>query len=252
MKNTFYENRRYIYKQHTHHKAQPIACKASRQKPLPVQKRSPPAPGRRGERVGAPNRKRQSRVGPHSSPDKLEKAARNCRQNTAAAQSNMEHGSPPAFQIPRRDGDEDEKGAVALEDNLRWTPGGVWVQEAVHRLEPGGGGHRGRVRAVAAEAEADNRETSSPRWILLHGKGPFQIDDVALVLKHPITEGDLGGGSNRRMSTRNTLVLCRGGGGGEPRTCLCISERDTCCRFSRWEWNRLLRVRGTPRTHSMM
>lgn len=50
----------------------------------------------------------------------------------------MEHGSPPAFQIPRRDGDEDEKGAVALEDNLRWTPGGVWVQETVHRLEPGG------------------------------------------------------------------------------------------------------------------
>lgn len=78
------------------------------------------------------------RVGPHSSPDKLEKAARNCSQNTAAAQSNMEHGSPPAFQIPRQDGDEDEKGAVALEDNLRWTPGGVWVQETVHRLEPGG------------------------------------------------------------------------------------------------------------------
>lgn len=106
----------------------------------------------------------------------------------------MEHGSPPAFQIPRRDGDEDEKGAVALEDNLRWTPGGVWVQETVHRLEPGGDTEAGsEVRAVAAKAEADNRETSSPRWILLDGKSPFQIDDVALVLKHPITEGDLRG-----------------------------------------------------------
>lgn len=66
--NTFYENRRYIYKQRIYHKAQPIACKASRQKPLPVQKRCPP-PSRRGEGVRAPNRKEQSRVGPHSSPD---------------------------------------------------------------------------------------------------------------------------------------------------------------------------------------
>lgn len=165
----------------------------------------------------------------------------------------MEHGSPPAFQIPRRDGDEDEKGAVALEDNLRWTPGCVWVQETVHRLEPGGGDTDAGVRAVAAKAEADTWETSSPRWILLHGKSPFQIDDVALVLKHPITEGDLRGQKkDENQKNKRSLTGLGGGDGRELRTCLCISERDTCCRFSRWEWNRLLRVRGTPRTHSMM
>lgn len=38
----------------------------------------------------------------------------------------------------------------------------------------------------------------SPGWILLHGESPFQIDDVALVFEHPITEGDLEGGLQRR------------------------------------------------------
>lgn len=104
----------------------------------------------------------------------------------------MEHGSPPAFQIPRRDGDEDGKGAVALEDNLRWTPGGVWVQETVHRLEPGGGTGAGSELLLQRQKLKTGRR-SSPRWILLDGKSPFQIDDVALVLKHPITQGDLQG-----------------------------------------------------------
>lgn len=176
---------------------------------------------------GAPNRKEQSRVGPHSSPDKLEKAARNCSQNTAAAQSNMEHGSPPAFQIPRRDGDEDEKGAVALEDNLRWTPGGVWVQETVHRLEPGGGDTDAGVRAVAAKAEADTWEASSPRWILLHGKSPFQIDDVALVLKHPITEGDLRGQKKDENQKNKRSLTGVGGGGAASFVPVCASQSGT-------------------------
>lgn len=68
----------------------------------------------------------------------------------------MEHGSPPAFQIPRRDGDEDEKGAVALEDNLRRTPGGVWVQETVHRLEPGGDTDAGSELLLGTKAEDEN------------------------------------------------------------------------------------------------
>lgn len=38
----------------------------------------------------------------------------------------------------------------------------------------------------------------SPGWVLLHGKSPFQIDDVALVLKHSITEGDLQKNRNKK------------------------------------------------------
>ena len=38
----------------------------------------------------------------------------------------------------------------------------------------------------------------SPRWILLQWKSPFQIDDVALVFKHPITEGDLKDGIQQK------------------------------------------------------
>lgn len=40
-------------------------------------------------------------------------------------------------------------------------------------------------------AHIQKGRTISPWWILLHRKSPFQIDDVALVFKHPITEGDL-------------------------------------------------------------
>lgn len=53
-------------------------------------------------------------------------------------QSDVRHRSPPAFQIPRHGGDEDGKGAVVLEDNLRRTPRGIGVQKTVHRLEPAG------------------------------------------------------------------------------------------------------------------
>lgn len=89
------------------------------------------------DKVQALDRKEQSRGGPHSSPVKLLKTTHNCSKNTAAAQSYTKHWSPQAFQIPRQDGDEDEKGAVALKGNLGGTPWGVWVQEAVHRLESG-------------------------------------------------------------------------------------------------------------------
>lgn len=85
----------------------------------------------------APERKEESRGGPHSSPVKLLKTMHHCSKNTAATWSNTKHWSPRAFQIPRQDGDEDEKGAVALIGNLGRTPRGVWVQETVHRLEPG-------------------------------------------------------------------------------------------------------------------
>lgn len=68
-------------------------------------------------------------------------------------QSNTKRWSPRAFQIPRPDGDEDEKGAVALEGNLGGTPRGVWVQETVHRLEPGRQ-RRGRSRGLKAEVIA--------------------------------------------------------------------------------------------------
>lgn len=69
-------------------------------------------------------------------PSKTIKDRAGCSKNTAAARSDTEHWSPQAFQIPRHDGDEDEKGAVALKGNLRGAPWGVWIQETVHRLEP--------------------------------------------------------------------------------------------------------------------
>lgn len=69
-------------------------------------------------------------------PSKNDKTVHSCSKNTAAVRSNTKHWSPRAFQIPRHDGDEDEKGVVALKGNLRGTPWGVWVQETVHWLEP--------------------------------------------------------------------------------------------------------------------
>lgn len=85
----------------------------------------------------------------------------------------------------------------------------------------------------------------SPRWILLQGKSPFQIDDVALVFKHPITEGDLQDRIQQKHEqyikkknntlTPTTLESSFIRTEGEPLTCLCISDLGTCCRFSRWE-----------------
>lgn len=122
------------------------------------------------------------RVGPHSSPDKLEEAARRRGENASGRGGlTSKHGSPPAFQIPRRGGDEDEGGAVALEDNLRRTPRGVWVQKTVHRLEPAG--ERGEETGSGLEfgnGEAERSSRKPRRRPHLDGsssreKAPFKL-----------------------------------------------------------------------------
>lgn len=74
---------------------------------------------------------------PHSSPVKLLKTA------MAAARTQQLRGLTPntgphePFRYRGTMGDEDEEGAVALKGNLGGAPRGVWVQQTVHRLEPG-------------------------------------------------------------------------------------------------------------------
>ena len=84
-------------------------------------------------------RKEGSQDGPHSSPVKT-----TTRPNTTAAKKSAvwRSNKPNAglhgpFRYRGLNEDEDEKEQSPLEGNLRRTPRGVWVQEAVHRPEPG-------------------------------------------------------------------------------------------------------------------
>lgn len=60
------------------------------------------------------------------------------------------------------------------------------------------------LHELASYSMVRREEGGSPGWVLLHRKSPFQIDDVTLVLKHSVAEGDL---QQRKQETEENMSV---------------------------------------------
>lgn len=113
-----------------------LPAKFKRWKLLPSQSR-PPAPERYGDKVSGSGEEGKVQRWAAQQPSKTIKDPLLQQEHSSNTVRYQNTGPHEPFRYRGKAGDEDEKGAVALEGNLWGAPRGVWIQETVHRPEPG-------------------------------------------------------------------------------------------------------------------